>query len=108
MTPVQEVTIDVDGNINPKKPVSAAPPPISMGEVANAATVLGKENLEFLTNREDGEMWNAMSNSIVYRPYRPLKRKRYKITQHMVNIHNKYHGTHYTLQEVQAITGGYT
>lgn len=104
LTPIQEVTIDANGNISPRKPVSAAPPPVSMGDIANAATMLGKENLDFLANKEEGHMFNT----IVYRPYRPLKRKRYRITQRMVDVHNKYHGTHYTLQEVQAITGGYT
>lgn len=95
-----EVSPDINGNIAPP-PVTAAPPTVSVPDVVQAVSNLGKENLEILT----GERGQMMSMS--YAPYRPLKRKRRRITQRMVTVFNREHGTSHTLAEVQAITGGY-
>lgn len=87
--PVVDITIDLDGNIKERR-----------ARIPEVVQVLASDNFEIL---QPGQR----ISQYVYNPYRPLKKKRYKITQRMVDMYNKYHGTNYTLDEVIAIKGDY-
>jgi len=52
---------------------------------------------------EDGNMLYTS----VYMPYKPLRKKRRRITQRMVELYNREHHTNFTLQEVQQRVGLY-
>lgn len=54
-------------------------------------------------NSEDGNMLYTS----VYMPYKPLRKKRQRITARMVEIYNREHQTNYTLKEVQQRVGTY-
>lgn len=62
-----------------------------------------KQVRQTMVNSEDGSMLYPH----VYMPYKPLKKKRRRITLRMVELYNREHGTNHTLKEVQDKVGLY-
>lgn len=69
----------------------------------NSFPAVGHNSVVPVSNDESG----SMLYSSVYMPYKPLKKKRQRITARMVEIYNREHRTNYTLKEVQQRVGMY-
>lgn len=73
---------------------------VSFGNLAQQVSMLGAENLSLVA--EGSSAPNMAYNP--YTKYQPLKKKKIKITKAMVKTYNKYHGTRYTLEEIQNLS----
>lgn len=100
-TNIVEVGLESDGTVGSVGQVSSTPPPVSLADLANTVSVLGRDNLSIMETREpEGTRISGLAFN-PYSLYKPLKKKKNRKTQKDVDMYNKYHGTHYSLREAQ-------